>query len=160
MHEGMDEWLHGCMVAWFQGCWQGLKVRSLGRILKERSLVISHLSLGRGFGRQKTEDRGQKTEDRGQKMEDRRKMIERRRKEDCDGRGNPAPTLTLKTRVATGTIRGLFIFVKVGARSPRPLSPSPHLPISPSPQFRVFRVFRVFRGSRTTMPLDLKNLSI
>jgi hypothetical protein len=39
---------------------------------------------------------------------------------DCVGRGNPAPTLTVSAYGAFGTIRGLFIFVKVGARSPRP----------------------------------------
>jgi hypothetical protein len=39
---------------------------------------------------------------------------------DCGGRGNPAPTLTVSAYGAFGTIRGLFIFVKVGARSPRP----------------------------------------
>jgi hypothetical protein len=39
---------------------------------------------------------------------------------DCGGRGNPAPTLTVSAHRAFGTIQGLFIFVKVGARSPRP----------------------------------------
>jgi len=39
---------------------------------------------------------------------------------DFSGRGNPAPTLTVNAYGAFGTIRGLFIFVKVGARSPRP----------------------------------------
>jgi len=38
----------------------------------------------------------------------------------CDGRGNPAPTLTFRTYGAFETIRSLFIFVKVGARFPRP----------------------------------------
>jgi len=33
-------------------------------------------------------------------------------KEDT-GRGNPAPTLTFKAYEAFGTIRGLFVFVKV-----------------------------------------------
>jgi hypothetical protein len=36
------------------------------------------------------------------------------------GRGDPAPTLTFSAYVAFGTIRDLFIFVKVGARFPRP----------------------------------------
>ncbi len=39
---------------------------------------------------------------------------------DCGGRGNPAPTLTVSAYGAFGTIRRLFVFVKVGARSPRP----------------------------------------
>jgi hypothetical protein len=38
----------------------------------------------------------------------------------CNGRGNPAPTLTRSAYTEFGTIRGLFIIVKVGARSPRP----------------------------------------
>ena len=38
------------------------------------------------------------------------------------GRGNPAPTLTLSAYGAFEPIRGLFIFVKVGARFPRPIS--------------------------------------
>jgi hypothetical protein len=38
----------------------------------------------------------------------------------CNGRGNPAPTLTRSAYGAFATIRGLFIIVKVGARSPRP----------------------------------------
>ena len=37
-----------------------------------------------------------------------------------NGRGNPAPTLTRSAYAEFGTIRGLFIVVKVGARSPRP----------------------------------------
>ena len=38
----------------------------------------------------------------------------------CNGRGNPAPTLTRSAYGAFATIRGLFIIVKVGARFPRP----------------------------------------
>ena len=38
-----------------------------------------------------------------------------------NGRGNPAPTLTRSVYAACATIKGLFIIVKVGARSPRPL---------------------------------------
>jgi hypothetical protein len=36
------------------------------------------------------------------------------------GTASFAPTLTVSAYTAFGTIRGLFIFVKVGARSPRP----------------------------------------
>jgi hypothetical protein len=36
------------------------------------------------------------------------------------GRGNPAPTFTMRIHGAFGTIPNLFIFVKVGARFPRP----------------------------------------
>jgi hypothetical protein len=36
------------------------------------------------------------------------------------GRETPAPTLTFSAYEAFGTISGLFIFVKVGARFPRP----------------------------------------
>jgi hypothetical protein len=36
------------------------------------------------------------------------------------GTASFAPTLTLSVNGAFGIIRGLFIFVKVGARSPRP----------------------------------------
>jgi hypothetical protein len=36
------------------------------------------------------------------------------------GRGNPAPNLTINACGTFETIRDLFIFVKVGARSPRP----------------------------------------
>ena len=39
---------------------------------------------------------------------------------DCHGQGNPAPTVTVRTYGVFGTTPGLFIFVKVGARSPRP----------------------------------------
>jgi hypothetical protein len=38
-----------------------------------------------------------------------------------NGRGDPAPTLTMRVYKAFETIRRLFVFVKVGARFPRPL---------------------------------------
>jgi transcriptional regulator with XRE-family HTH domain len=42
-------------------------------------------------------------------------------KQKSNGRGDPAPTVTMRIYKAFKTIRDLFIPVKVGARSPRPL---------------------------------------
>jgi hypothetical protein len=81
---------------------------SLGRDLKERALVISHWSLGRGekMRRRMTDDGRRKTDNREKKS---------------NGRGDPAPTLTMRIYNAFETIRHLFISVKVGPRFPRPL---------------------------------------
>jgi hypothetical protein len=37
-----------------------------------------------------------------------------------NGRGDPAPTLTMRIQGTFGTVWDLFIYVKVGARFPRP----------------------------------------